>query len=279
MKITDINIDLDNTITCGQCFRWKKEIDNSYTIILRDRVINIKQKENSLLVESDKTENLKQIVMDYLDLFTDYTNINNILITKDKNFKKYTNESIGFKIINQDPFETLISYIISQNNSVKRIMKSIELLSKDYGEKIKFNNKEYFLFPKLSKLSTLKISDFRKYGVGFRDKYLYETIKNICNKQLDLKLIESMNSDEALKYLTLNKGIGSKVASCILLFSYRRYDVFPVDTWVKKSFLELYPNIKNTQKEIEKFAKETYGEYSAVALQYLFNYKRNKNSI
>ena len=137
-----------------------------------------------------------------------------------------------------------------------------------------FKDKEYYLFPSLEKLSKLSIEDFRNCKVGFRDKYLYEIIESINSKKLELDKIYDMPGDEALKYLVEFKGIGMKVASCILLFAYQKFDVYPVDTWVKKFMKEDY-NIEG-EANIRKFTYEKYKDYSALAIQYMFNYKRNK---
>ena len=117
-------------------------------------------------------------------------------------------------------------------------------------------------------------SEFRECKVGFRDKYLYEIVRCVNEGSLDLDSIYEMNSDESLKYLMSFKGIGNKVASCILLFAYQKFDVYPIDTWVKKFMKEDY-NIEG-EKNIKNFTFNTYKEYSGLAIQYMFNYKRNK---
>jgi N-glycosylase/DNA lyase len=155
-----------------------------------------------------------------------------------------------------------ISYIISQNNNVKRISKSIEELSMKYGTKITFENKEYYLFPKYEQIKDLKESDFRNIGVGFRDKYLV----NFLNKYETLKDINKLNTKDALEELMSVKGIGLKVASCILLFGYKRLDVFPIDTWVRQYISRNY-NIKDEVNEIRKFASNSFGNYSGLVIQ------------
>jgi len=142
IKNTDIN--LNDTITCGQCFRFYKMDDNSFTIVLSDRVINIKQDDKNLIIESNNEDNLEHIINEYFDLNNDYNMINNEILKSDKTLKNNIKLSKGFKILKQDPFEMLISYIISQNNNVKRIMKSVELLSMKYGKKVIFKNNEYY---------------------------------------------------------------------------------------------------------------------------------------
>ena len=267
------NFDLKSTVTCGQIFRFIED-GNNYTIIVKDRVISLKQDKDFIIVESNKEDGLEEFIYDYFDLNRDYEKIENEIIKKDKKLKDAINFSKGLKMIHQDPFETLISYIISQNNRVPSIANSLNLLSFNYGEKVIFKDKEYYLFPSLEKLSKLSIEDFRNCKVGFRDKYLYEIIKSINTKKLELDKIYHMKGDEALKYLAQFKGIGMKVASCILLFAYQKFDVYPVDTWVKKFMKEDY-NIEG-EANIRKFTYDKYKDYSALAIQYMFNYKRNK---
>lgn len=270
MKIEVKDFDLKSTILSGACFRVIEETDGSFTNILKDRVINIKQINNELIVTSSKKDNLEEIIKEYFDLNRDYNIINQELINNDKNMIEVISKCKGYKILNQEPFEMCISYIISQNNNVKRISNSINDISNKYGKKVIFNNKEYHLFPTYDDMKNISIEELRNFKVGFRAEY----IKDFLDKYETLKDINSLNTNDALNELMTIKGIGIKVASCILLFGYKRLDTFPIDTWVKKSISELY-NIKNDQKTIEKFAKNTYKEYSGLAIQYLFHSKRN----
>lgn len=270
MKIEVKDFDLKSTILSGACFRVIEETDGSFTNILKDRVINIKQINNELIVTSSKKDNLEEIIKEYFDLNRDYNIINQELINNDKNMIEVISKCKGYKILNQEPFEMCISYIISQNNNVKRISNSINDISNKYGKKVIFNNKEYHLFPTYDDMKNISIEELRNFKVGFRAEY----IKDFLDKYETLKDINSLNTNDALNELMTIKGIGIKVASCILLFGYKRLDTFPIDTWVKKSISELY-NIKNDQKTIEKFAKNTYNEYSGLAIQYLFHSKRN----
>lgn len=267
------NFDLKSTITCGQIFRYTEE-NNVFTVIVKDRVLVLTIDGDEITIESNKEDNLKEVVYDYFDLDRDYDLIEENIISKDEKLKDALVFSRGLKMIHQDPFETLIAYIISQNNRVPSIANSLNLLSYNYGEKVLFKDKEYYLFPSLEKLMTLSQDDFRKCKVGFRDKYLYEIINNIKSNNLDLEKIYNMNSDDARNYLMSFKGIGNKVASCILLFAYQKFDVYPIDTWVKKFMKEDY-NIEG-ENNIRDFTYNTYKEYSGIAIQYMFNYKRNK---
>lgn len=267
--IKGVDINLKDTICCGQIFRYYEEDDDSYTVILSDRIVNLKMDDSNLIVLSDNYDKLEEIIRDYLDLNRDYDSINEMLLKNDENLKDIINYSKGFKIMHTPKLETYISYILSQNNGVPQIRNSLNLISEKCGEKKKFNGKIYYLFPSLENLKKLTVEDFHECKCGFRDKYLYGFIKEI-NKSFNLDEVDNLNSNDALKYLMNVKGIGLKVASCILLFAYQRFDVFPVDTWVKKYFKT------NNVKYIENYSKEKWKGYSALVIQYIFNYSRNK---
>ena len=264
------NIDIKEILFSGACFRSYLENDGSITNILSDRVIKIKQDGNKIFVKSSNMNNLKDVIYDYFDFNRNYDEINKLLVKNNSCLKNIIKKCNNYRILNQDSFEMCISYIISQNNNVKRISNTIEKLSHDFGSKVFFENKEYYLFPSYEKLKNLNVEDFKKYGVGFRDKYLVDFL----NKYESLKNINSLNTSDALKELMSVKGIGLKVASCILLFGFKRLDVFPIDTWVKQ-YISSNFNIKNDQKTIEKFARDNFGEYSGLVIQYMFHSQRN----
>ncbi len=270
------NFNLDSTVTCGQIFRYYKLEDNSYDIILKDRVINVYKKDNYIIASSNNEDDLEIVVRNYFDLDNDYENINKYLLEKDSLLKDAIMFSCGLMMIRQDPFETLIEYIISANNGVPNITSALNNIAKKYGKKVLFNKKEYYLFPSYKDLKDVTKEDFRECKVGFRDKYLESIIYKLNNNIINLDDFNKLDSNEAMDKLMKNNGIGPKVASCILLFAYQRYDVFPVDTWVKK-IMESNYNIIG-EKNIREFASKTYGKYSALAIQYLFNYSRNKNN-
>lgn len=268
------NFNLHDTVTCGQIFRYFEEEDNSYTIVLLDRVINVKYNNNTLYVDSNNYLNLEEVVLKYFDLGRDYNKINKILLKEDKEIKEVIDFCLGLKMINSYPFETIISYIISANNSVPSIRKSVDMISMEYGKKVIFRNKEYYLFPTPEELKDVPIDFYRECKVGFRDKYIYNIVKLINEEPAYLEILKEKETLEAFNILLKENGIGPKVASCILLFAYQKLDVFPVDTWVKKIMLDKY-NIKG-EANIRKQAKEIYGDYSGIAIQYMFHYSRNK---
>ena len=270
MDIEVGNLKVEDIVLSGACFRVTKEEDGSLTNILDDRVINIIQKDNIIHIESNNYDNLKDKIYSYFDLDRDYEEINNELIKNNNNLKNMIDKCNGYRILNQNPFEMCISYIISQSNNVKRISSIIERISKKYGQKVIFKSKEYYLFPKYEDIKDTSIEELKSLGVGFRDKY----IRNYLDNYESLSKIDSLSTKDALKELMNIKGRGLKVASCILLFGYKRLDVFPIDTWVKQYISKNY-NIKNDQKSIEKFAKDNFGEYSGLVIQYMFHYERN----
>ena len=273
LKINIDNLDLDNTITCGQIFRFIKEEDKSYTVILSDRVVNLKLVGDILYVDSNNSNDLENVIKTYLDLDRNYFDIIEKLKKSDIKLSNYLDYSYGLKMIKQKPLECVISYIISANNSVRNITNSLNLISEKFGEKVVFKNREYYLFPTLKKLHQITEEQFRECKVGFRAKYLVEIIKEINRGNLVLEKINALSTEEAIDYLIYFKGIGMKVASCILLFAYHKFDVFPIDTWVKKFMKKVY-NIES-EESIRKYAKETYKEYCGLAIQYMFNSERN----
>lgn len=270
IKINDFN--LRDTLMSGACFRATLESDGSFTNILSDRVINIRQINDELVVESNKMNNLSDVIREYFDLNRDYNIINKKLIQVDPSLKDVIECCRGYHILNQNQFEMCISYIISQNNNVKRISASINKLCELYGQKVYFNGKVYFLFPTYEKLKELKADDLAELKIGFRDKYIIDFL----NKYDSFNDLDNLSTPNAFNKLLTVKGIGPKVASCILLFGYKRLDVFPIDTWVKQFVSSRY-GVKDDFKTIENLAMNKYGKYSGLAIQYMYHYNRNIN--
>lgn len=275
IKLNKKDINLYDTFFSGQTFRMTLESDDSITVILNDRVVNIKEVGNYLIIDSNKMTNLKIKIIDYLDLERDYQSINEQIIKKDNKLKKDISYCNGYKILKQDKFEMFITYIISQNNNIKRITNIVNNLSFLYGEKVKYKNKDYYLFPTYDKLKDLTKEDFRKLGLGFRDQYVINALDKIKENNNFLDNLDKLNTKDALKELMSIKGIGLKVASCIMLFAYSRFDTYPIDTWVRKYVSKNY-NIKDDINVISNYMLETYGDYSGLVIQYFYHVERNK---
>ena len=265
---------------CGQCFRWDRQLDGSYTGVFGNNVMNVKKEEGTVIFKGICDGDIEEICKDYFDLDRNYEEIKEKLSKIDDNVKTSIIYGSGIRILNQDLWETIISFIISANNNIPRIKGIIDRISKKYGKEIEWNGKKYYTFPTVEELSKASVEDLRGLGLGFRDVRVYETTKKILNKEVDLdKLQEERNTEKVRETLLTLPGVGPKVADCILLFStLKRFEVFPIDVWVRRVMNDLY--IKNpdetkvNKKEIEKLAKEKYGELAGLAQQYLFYWKR-----
>lgn len=274
---------LKDIFECGQCFRWNAEIDGSYTGIFKDCVLNVAEDGNIIrFTGTNRSKNQKtfeRLINNYFDLDSNYEEIKKKLSNVDDNLKKSIEHGKGIRILNQDLWETVISFIISANNNIPRIKGIIERLSKKYGEKIKWRDNNYYLFPTPKELSVASEEDLRKLGLGFRDKRVFETTKLIFEHEFELEKLYKMTTDEARNQLLLLPGVGPKVADCILLFSdLKRFDVFPVDVWVRRVMNDLYIHNENearvNKNQIQQIANEKFGNLKGIAQQYLFYWKR-----
>ena len=274
------SFELRDIFDCGQCFRWNEQEDGSYTGVFKGNVLNVKKEGNKVTFKGICNGDIKEVVEDYFDLNRDYKKIKEYLSKIDDNMKKSVEYGKGIRILNQDLWETIISFIISANNNIPRIKGIIERLSKNYGEEIEYNGEKYYTFPTAEELKDVSVEKYRELCLGFRDIRLYETTKMILNGEVDLdNLRNNLNTMEVRNKLLTLSGVGPKVADCILLFSdLKRFEVFPIDVWVRRVMNELY--IKNpdenkvNKKEIEKLAKEKFGNLAGIAQQYLFYWKR-----
>ncbi len=275
------SFELKDIFDCGQCFRWNKEIDDSYTGIWKNNVVNVKKENDNIIFTGvSSSENFEEEINKYFDMNRDYEEIKEKLSKIDENMKTSIEYGKGIRILNQELWETIISFIISANNNIPRIKGIIERLSKNYGKKIEWNGKEYYTFPTPEELKDVTVEEYRSLGLGFRDIRLYETTKMILEKEVDLEELQNNpNTIEVREKLLTLSGVGPKVADCILLFSsLKRFEVFPIDVWVRRVMNDLY--IKNedenkvSKKQIENLAKEKFGNLAGLAQQYLFYWRR-----
>ncbi len=264
---------------CGQCFRWNKEEDGSYTGVFKNNVLNVKKENDKIIFEGICEGNIEDVCKEYFDLDTDYEKIKETLSNIDEYLRTSIEYGNGIRILNQDLWETIISFIISANNNIPRIKGIIERISKKYGNKIMYKGKEYYTFPDMKSLGQASVEDLRMLGLGFRDKRIYETTRMFLNKEITLEELETEKNIEILreKLMTLS-GVGGKVADCIMLFSLRKFSVFPIDVWVRRVINELYikedDENKVSKKLIQNLAKEKYHDLAGLAQQYLFYWKR-----
>lgn len=280
-RLKNINsFELKDIFECGQCFRWNQQEDGSYTGIFKNNVLNIKKQNNEIIFQGICEKDIQEIVEDYFDLNRDYEKIKEKLAKIDKNMKVSTEYGKGIRILNQDLWETIISFIISANNNIPRIKGIIERISQKYGNEIEFKGKKYYTFPTPEQLKNVTVEEYRKMGLGFRDIRLYETTQMILEKKVDLKKMRTnLDTQEVKEELLKLSGVGPKVADCILLFSdLKRLEVFPIDVWVRRVMNDLYmkqaDENKVSRKQIETIAKEKFGDLAGLAQQYLFYWRR-----
>ena len=280
-KISNIDsFELKDIFDCGQCFRWNKQQDGSYTGVFGDNVLNVAKIGNEVIFKGICKTDIKETVEKYFDLNRDYQKIKSELEKIDENMKKSIEYGQGIRILNQDLWETIISFIISANNNIPRIKGIIERLSKKYGKEIEWNNTKYYTFPTAKALKDVTVQEYRELGLGFRDIRLYETTHMILDKKVDLEAMKNNpNTMEVREQLLSLSGVGPKVADCILLFSdLKRFEVFPIDVWVRRVMNDLYihneDETKVNKKQIEKIAQEKFGDLAGLAQQYLFYWRR-----
>ena len=248
---------------------------------MKSGVINVKKSNQDFVFTGNVDGDLEEIVIDYFDLNTNYSEIKKNLSTIDEYLKESIEFGDGIRILNQDLWECIISFIISANNNIPRIKKIIDRISSSYGKKVTFNNKVYYLFPTVEELSKASVEDLRGMGLGFRDKRVFNTTKIISeNCALIANLEKSNDSGYIEEELLKLDGVGEKVAACIMLFSLKRYDVFPIDVWVRRVMNDLYihndEEEKVSKKQIKKLAEEKFLELPGLAQQYLFYWKREQ---
>lgn len=281
-KLVLKNIDsfkLEDIFECGQCFRWDRQEDGSYIGVIKNGVLKVSKHGKSVAFEGVLEGDINSIVYDYFDLETNYNDFKDRLSKIDDNMKRSIEFGNGIRILNQDLWEMVISFIISANNNIPRIKGIINRISEKVGQKVTWNGKDYFLFPSPEELSKLSVADLRALGTGFRDKRIYNTTQMVINKEINLdSLIKIKSTEEIRNELLKLDGVGEKVADCILLFALHRFDTFPVDVWVRRVMNVLYihneDETKVNKKQIREVAYSLFGEIEGMAQQYLFYWAR-----
>lgn len=271
--VEDFNI--KHIFECGQCFRWKKEENESYTGVAKGKILNVEEKGNKIYLNNTNLEDFNNIWHDYFDLGTNYTEIKNKLKEMDEYLDKATDFGWGIRILKQDQWEMLISFIISSNNRIPMIQKAIDNLSKKFGKFIgEYNGKEYYAFPTPQELSRASKEEIRACQTGFRDKYIKSTADAVANNNDNVYGYSMLDTEQCRKELLKFNGVGPKVCDCISLFGMQKYDTFPVDVWVKRVMQEFYVDEDMSLPKIRAYALDKFGELAGFAQQYLFYYAR-----
>lgn len=259
----------------GQCFRWIKTENNSYIIVAKDRVIEVELRGEDLIIHNSNIDDFENIWIDYFDLERDYGALKDSLRV-DEHLINAINFGSGLRMLNQDPFEMIMSFIISSNNRIPMIKRAINNISEKFGEGTIYKGNKYFYFPKLENLACVSQEEFRNCSVGFRDKYLVGTLKMIFENN-NINEIMNLSDDDCHKELQKFPGVGSKVSDCIMLFSMKKHSAFPVDVWVKRAMMKFYVAPDTSLKKIRDFGRDMFKDLSGFAQQYLFYYVRENN--
>lgn len=280
------NFELAHIFECGQCFRWNKQKNGNYIGVAFGRVIEVEKQKEDVIIYNTSEEDFKNIWSYYFDLYRDYSDIKSEL-SKDSILEKSVEFGHGIRLLRQDPFELIVSFIISANNRIPMIKKAIEKISAKYGDELEYKGQKYFAFPTIEQLSKATEEDLEKCGTGFRAKYIKNTVDKIYNnttnkddeydEKFDINWIKEQEDDICHKELQKYMGIGPKVADCIMLFSMQKYSAFPVDVWVKRAMHYFYLAPDVSLKKIREFGIDKFGELSGFAQQYLFYYARENN--
>jgi N-glycosylase/DNA lyase len=269
------NFRLESIMECGQCFRWEANGTDDYTGIVKDKVVRIIQRKDKITVKGCTADEFHGFWHGYFDLGTDYAGIINELSQDDPVMKMATAFAPGIRILKQPLFETLISFIISANNSIPNIKSVIRKLSKMYGNKITFNDKVFYTFPAPETLAEADPDEIMLSKAGYRSKYIKKTAFDFSNDPITVEQLKKLGYEGAKNKLMEYCGVGAKVADCTLLFCGAYTNAFPVDVWVKKVMEELYFKKETPLRQISGYAKDKFGELGGYAQQYLFYYARS----
>lgn len=263
------HFDLDLIFDCGQSFRFVKSSECSYSGIAYGKAVDFIQDDDKItIVGADECE-FESIWKKYLALDLDYSALRNEILSSrpdDEVLKTAMEFGSGIRLLRQEKWETLCSFIISQNNNIPRIRSLVEALSREYGDKIEsYSVGDFYSFPSAERVAEIGIDKLRELKVGFRAPYIHDAATKVASGEIDLEALDELPTDELLSALMSIKGVGLKVASCVALFAYGRLDCFPIDVWVKRVLEKYYP---------DGFDHTALPNTAGLVQQYLFYYER-----
>ena len=254
------DLDLRETLDCGQCFRWKEQADGSFEGVVRGRAASVTLCEGRLTVNGAEEAD-RAMWEDYFDLALDYGAVRERLSALHPEMAEAARYAPGIRILRQEPFEALITFIISQNNNIKRIAGIVDRLCGSFGEPI---GEGLYAFPTAQRLAALEPDDLSPIRAGFRHRYIIDAARRVDSGDVDLEAIRLMPYDDAQRELMRITGVGVKVADCVLLYGLHRLEGFPMDVWMKRAMSVLF----------EGLDPKEFGEYAGIAQQYIFHYSR-----
>lgn len=270
------NFKTEHVFQCGQAFRWQVEDNGNYICVAFNRVIEIEESYGDLIIYNTNKEDFNNIWMEYFDLDRDYGKIKDCL-GQDPILKESVEFGYGIRLLQQDPFEMLITFIISANNRIPMIKRVIWNISSRWGQRLIYKDKEYYTFPTVEELRGVTVEEIEECSAGFRAKYIVNAVERILQNNTDLRGIKDLSDDDCHKALKEFSGVGPKVADCIMLFSMQKYSAFPVDVWVKRAMQFFYVAPDVSLPKIREFGRSKFGDLSGFAQQYLFYNARENN--
>ena len=271
-NVTDL--DLRQTLDCGQSFRWTENADGSFDGIAFGKKVRVRLDGERLYIENSNKADFESIWKDYFDLELDYGKIREEISEIHPVLKEAAKYAPGIRILRQEPYEALCTFIISQNNNIKRIKGIVQRLCENFGKQISYMGKTYYTFPDTDTIYSLSKEDLSVIRSGFRDKYIMDAADKFKSGTLTEEYIKSLSTPDAKKALMTINGVGNKVSDCILLFGLGRVDSFPVDVWIKRIMEYCYFDGEQSIPAISAFAEKHFGDIGGFAQQYLFFYAR-----
>ncbi len=272
LPVSDLN--LEHTLECGQAFRWE-DLGGCYAGVIGNVIVKVSLNGAGLVVEASAPVDKGRIAR-YFGLNEDLDSIYK-QIGKDPYIKTAIKRFRGLRILNQDRWECLASFILSSYTNIPRIKKMIAGLSGRFGRRLVFDGIERYSFPGADRIARADLRTLRSLGLGFRAEYLKDTARMVSEKAIDLDVIGELNYEQAKKALVRFKGVGEKVADCVLLFSFGKYEAFPVDVWIKRGIERLYLGGRQVSPgEAAEFARSRFGQYAGYAQEYLYHYLRHE---
>ncbi len=270
---------LKYTLESGQSFRWNL-VKDAYYGVVEEQILKIHQRHDTLIIGSSKQQDETSFtshLRHYLDLERELANILSA-VKVDDYIERAINKFWGMRILNQELWETIASFILSQNNNIARIRGIIRRLAERFGERLELDGYVDYTFPTPHILADAGIDEIFSCGTGYRAKYLWNSANNIVNGKLVLDNLKQMQYNDAKQELMKLEGVGEKVADCICLFSLGHLTALPVDVWIKRIFESIYLRKRATYREIQEFARNYFGQYVGYAQQYLFHYAQNQQN-
>lgn len=252
--------DLKNTFECGQCFRWNENADGSYSGIVGNKYTEIFRDGEFIVIANANESDYQNIWERYFDLNVCYDDIKRELVSLDSRLKRAVDSIDGIRILNQNPWETLCSFIISQNNNIPRIKGIVERLCENFGENIGNG----YTFPSAEKIAALDVNDLAPLRAGFRARYITDAAEKVASGEVNLDNMRENPIEDCRKELMKITGVGAKVAECTLLYGFHRLEAFPIDVWMKKALATLFSGV----------SPDSLGQYAGIAQQYIFHYSR-----